>query len=506
MRAWKRVLAVLALVLVLASPVVGDTRKDNIDVIIALDKSLSMETKVDAVKTWVNSFIIDQLIVPGDFLNVIAFYGKADIIISQVIKDDADRKAAKAVISQIRGDGKYTDIGNALDAVKAEIAAKEKDGRQKYVLILTDGIQEAPPASKYWSRNGVFNHEFLSNTKTIMQKGWKVMILGIGIETAAKDLARELQGSYSEVSNKLTPEEINQKAGTLFGMPLVEGTVKLGPINADGSSRVAFTLKPSGLTGDVRITVNDASVQAGSRSLPGLLAAPVTIEVKKDGSTPVIIPLRFPPALEPGSSSGTLTFGFGTPDRFAPAQFPVTIQVRGWIQSNAIVMGPALLLLLLIVAFVVILIVRLRRGKALQAVVIVEGEPVQGTLRAGREVYLNDTASVFSLVPQRNARSVASLTVKDGKVPLTILKQDRFPKLEESPPDALGKTFVLRSESGKNLSLKVEAKEPGQKATPKEKAPREEAPDREEARPRAKVARKKKVPLKRKVPSKERKK
>ena len=42
----------------------------------------------------------------------------------------------------------------------------------------------------------MFNHEFLANTKTIMQKGWKVMILGIGIDTAAKDLAKELQGTY----------------------------------------------------------------------------------------------------------------------------------------------------------------------------------------------------------------------------------------------------------------------------------------------------------------------
>src|SRR5208283_4735162 len=206
---------------------------------------------------WVNSFIIDQLIVPGDFLDVIAFYGKADTVVSQVIKDDADRAAAKAVISKISGDGRFTDIGNALDAVKAEIAAKEKDGRQKYVLLLTDGIQEAPPSSKYWSKNGVFNHEFLANTKTIMQKGWKVMILGIGIDTAAKDLAKELQGTYSEVSNSPTPEAITSKAGSLFGMPVVQGPMTMGPIRADGDSRVAFTLQSSGLTGDVHITVSE---------------------------------------------------------------------------------------------------------------------------------------------------------------------------------------------------------------------------------------------------------
>jgi len=470
MRAWKSILAAATLALFLASPLLADTRKVNIDVIVALDKSLSMESKVGAVKSWVNSFIIDQLIIPGDFFIVIAFYGKADIIISQVIKNDADRKAAKAIISQVQGNGKFTDIGNALDAVKAQLAEKEKDGRQKYVLLLTDGIQEAPPSSKYFSKNGTFNHEFLANTKTIMQKGWKVMILGIGIDTAAKDLAKELQGSYSEVSNKLTPEEINQKAGTLFGMPIVEGPMSLGAINSDGSGRVTFTLKPSGLSGDMRITVSDASAQAGSRSLPGLLSAPVTIEVKKDGTTPVTIPLRFPPDLQPGSAYGTLTFGFSTPDRFAPSQFPVTLHVMGWAQSNGLVLGPALLLLLLVAAFIVILILRLTRGKPLHFVVLIEDEPVQEepiSLRAGRELFLTDTASVFSLATRRNARSVARFTVKDGKLPLLILKQDRFPKLKESPPDALGKTFVLRAESGKNLSLKVHASE---KAHPKEKA------------------------------------
>ena len=42
MGAAKRLLVALALVCALASPVLADTRKDNIDVIIALDKSLSM--------------------------------------------------------------------------------------------------------------------------------------------------------------------------------------------------------------------------------------------------------------------------------------------------------------------------------------------------------------------------------------------------------------------------------------------------------------------------------
>ncbi len=320
MRAWKRVLSTVALAIVLASPVLADSRKANIDVIIALDKSLSMQDngKIAAVKSWVTTSIIDQLIIPGDFLSVISFYGKADLIISQTITGDADKQSAKAVISRIKGNGRFTDIGNALDVVKAQLADKEKDGREKYVLLLTDGIQEAPPSSKYYSKNGTFNHEFLANTKTIQQKGWKVMILGIGIETAAKDLAKELQGSYSEISNTLTPESITQTAGTLFGTPAIDGAVTVSPIGSDGSSRVSFVLKPSGLAGDMRIVVSGLDAQDGTQTISGLLATPLTLTVKKDGTTPVSFPVRFPASLQPGASAGTLPFHSAPPNVSLP--------------------------------------------------------------------------------------------------------------------------------------------------------------------------------------------
>jgi hypothetical protein len=462
MRAWRRLLAVLALAIVLASPVPADTRKDNIDIIIALDKSLSMENKVGAVKAWVNSFIVDQLIIPGDFLTVVAFYGKTDTIISQAIKNDADRKSVKAIISQVRGNGRFTDIGNALDAVKTQLADKEKDGREKYVLLLTDGIQEAPPTSKYYSKSGVFNHEFLANTKTIQQKGWKVMILGIGIDTAAKDLAKELQGSYSEISNKLTPEAITQKAGTLFGTPSIDGPVKVSPIPVSGGSTVSFVLKPSGLSGDVSITVSGLEAQVGTRTIPGLLSGPVVLAVKKDGPTAVSIPVQFPPVLQPGTTAATLTFAFGSTVRFAPAQVPVSLRMMGLIESNLVVSAAALLVLLIIAALIAFLIWRLTRGRPLRFAVLIDDAPVQGdvvSLRAGRELFLNDISSVFSLVPKRTGKSVAKFSVKESKLSLDVLKQDRFPKMKDVPPDVRGKTFVLRSESGKSLSMKVQSKE-----------------------------------------------
>ena len=101
MGAGKRVLTAVALALLLSSQVPADTRKENIDVIIALDKSLSMENKIGAVETWVNSFILDQLVVPGDFLTVIPFYGKTDPLISTEIKGDAELLALNDALDEL---------------------------------------------------------------------------------------------------------------------------------------------------------------------------------------------------------------------------------------------------------------------------------------------------------------------------------------------------------------------------------------------------------------------
>lgn len=462
MGAWKRFLAALALCAVLVSPVLADSRKDNIDVIIALDKSLSMENKIGGVREWVNSSIIDQLLIPGDTIVVVAFFGKADVIISQTVKDDADKKALQTIISKIRGNGRFTDIGNALDVVREQVTARQSDGREKYILLLTDGIQEAPPGSKYFSKDGKFNHEFLANTKTIQEKGWKIMILGIGTDTAAKDLAHELKGTYNEVSGNATAGSLAETTGAFFGTITAEGGVHVGGISADGSSTASFTLKASGLQNDASITLNGVTARIGTREIPNVLPSPFKFGVKKDGPTHVSVPLRFPADLPQGTASGALAFSFGAGAAFSPSDANVSFVVNNWLQNNLILLICAAVIVLLLVALLAIVIWRLTRGKPLRFALTIGEEPVGGdpvSLSAGHELYLNETAGVFSLVAHRNAKSLARFTVKDAKLLLGVLKQDRFPKLKEVPPDARGRTFVLRSENGRSLSLKVQSKE-----------------------------------------------
>ncbi len=466
MKASTRFLVAAALAALLAFPAWADVRKGNIDVIIALDKSLSMVDKVKAVEDWVNTSIVDQLLIPGDYLVVVAFYGKADVVISQAIVGDTDKASIKRVISTIVGNGHFTDIGNALDVVKEQIAKRGNDSREKYVLLLTDGIQEAPPGSKYYSKDGSFNHEFLQNTKTIPEKGWKVMILGIGTGTAARDLAGELKGSYAEVSEKPTSTDIAATTGGIFSTITMAEPARVSPVRANGASSLTLSLKMSGPQGDASIVVSGISGRIGTRDVPALIRAPVTFKVRNNATTVISFPVSFPPDLPQGSGPGVLDFAFSSAATFIPASAAVTVTVNGplqnTIQNNIPYIGAGALILIALIVLLLFLFRRLARGGPMRFAVVIEDEPVgEGpvTLPAGRELFLNEIAGAFSVVSKRNARSVVRFTAKGKRLVMTVLKQDRLPKLKEAPADARGRSFVLKSENGRNLSMKIQASE-----------------------------------------------
>ena len=170
----RHIFLIMFIVLFLQFPVFPDNREDNIDVFIVLDKSLSMEDKIEAVSGYINTFIVDKIIIPGDMLYILDFYGKTEILINSTITDENHKTEIKNTIKKVKADGRFTDIGNALDGLSEIIPRYENNGRLKYMLLITDGKQEAPPESVYYSPDGSFNHRFLEHTRTIEKQGWKI--------------------------------------------------------------------------------------------------------------------------------------------------------------------------------------------------------------------------------------------------------------------------------------------------------------------------------------------
>ena len=158
------------------------------------------------------------------------------------------------------------------------------------------------------------------------------------------------------------------------------------------------------------------TARIGTREIPNVLSAPFKFGVKKDGPTHVSVPLKFPTDLPRGHASGALTFSFGAGAAFSPADANVSFVVNNWMQNNLILLICAVVVALLLLAFLAVVILRLTRGKPLRFALTIDEEPVGDgpiSLSSVMSCTLNETTAVFSLVPHRNAKSVARFTVKE---------------------------------------------------------------------------------------------
>ena len=195
----------------------ADQRAENLEIYLVLDKSLSMVEEIEAVKEYVIEQIIEKIVIKGDYFLLIPFYGSTDNSFNGYISSRIELEDLHNRILNIQADGRFTDIGNALNTLRSKIKSENKSTR-KYMLLITDGKQEAPLNSPFYSPEGSFNHEFLENTKEIQKSGWKIVVLGIGTESAAKEIAKELSAGYSVVSESTTSQEISESIDNFLGI------------------------------------------------------------------------------------------------------------------------------------------------------------------------------------------------------------------------------------------------------------------------------------------------
>lgn len=293
-----------------------ETRTTPLDFILLLDKSLSMEKKVEDVKKFVQSQILDKSLQPGDSLLVILFYGQTEVLLDQKIQSADDLKAISAKLSAVRGDGRYTDIGTALDFTYKYVSEHQAASSRKYFILLTDGRQEAPPGSKYQSLDFSIRHPFLDSAKNIQQAGWKVQILGLGTDTEAENLAKKLSG-VSVILPKASDLDTVKTIRADRWIDLTAATPRLAP---GASPRLELTLKPHrSWGGTVKIDglyLDNGNVSANLLPQPVILTLPET-----DGLVTLELPVNLAATefISSGRQSWFVTFSGD--ESFSPGRF-----------------------------------------------------------------------------------------------------------------------------------------------------------------------------------------
>ena len=373
-----KILFIFFIVFIIQLPLFSDTREENIDVFILLDKSLSMDEddKIKSVNEYVCKFIMDEIIIPGDMLYLINFYGKTEVFINSAIKDENHKEEIKRNIMRIKADGRFTDIGNALDKLASTTKTYDENSRLKYMLLITDGRQEAPPESIYqWQLGKPFNHKFLEHTRVIEKKGWKIHILGIGKYADTKMLAEKLSASYSEVGTQqddrgvLVPPSGDGSLATdnmsLVDRLIAETSDLLSVVKVVSGPHISyqgFMQKPyiefeteSSYLGSVKEIGLSSMVitDKQSKETGDILGNAVNISFSENGTKTIKIPVNIPAVLPSGQIDGEIRFIYGSQDVLTPSLFDISFtnkNIFSRFMIHFIILAIILILLLLLLA------------------------------------------------------------------------------------------------------------------------------------------------------------
>ncbi len=219
-----------------------DVRVSPVDFVILVDRSKSMDVALDDVKDFLARELVGPAMTTGDRVELLAFYGSTEPVWSGRIGSEQDKAALLRSLRALVPDGAFTDIGVALDAADAALSRMGDSGAPKFVLLLTDERQEAPPGSAYASEDYVVSHPRLEFSRRIDLGSFRAITIGYGLD-ARLDAA-------AETLFKLLAEPPASVPGLLPGAPAgasatgVDGALSIAPAGSGENGVPSATAAP----------------------------------------------------------------------------------------------------------------------------------------------------------------------------------------------------------------------------------------------------------------------
>lgn len=216
-----RGLKITVLMLALGLPLAAtaeEARAVNIDVVLLLDKSLSMRSAIAPLKSYAAGEVIGPLLVPGDRLIIEAFYGKIERLFEGTIRSEEDKARVVRSLNAIKADGRFTDIGAVLDRAAADLAELGEPERPKYVLLLTDERQEAPKGTKYYAPDYKLKHPALQYVKRVDLGPFRAITVGFDVGARVEAQAGKVMQLLAEIPTRDASKYPPLPAGTSGGL------------------------------------------------------------------------------------------------------------------------------------------------------------------------------------------------------------------------------------------------------------------------------------------------
>jgi hypothetical protein len=180
----------------------ADSRPGGLDLVLLLDKSLSMAPFFEKAKSYAAGEVLGPILAPGDRLIVDLVYGKVDRLFTGTIAGEEDKAKAIRSLRAVVADGRFTDLGAALDAAKAALDELGMPERPKYVLLVSDEVQEAPAGSPYISLDHKLRHPALEYVRRTDLGRFRAIVVGFGVGAKVDATAPRIMKLLSEPPNR----------------------------------------------------------------------------------------------------------------------------------------------------------------------------------------------------------------------------------------------------------------------------------------------------------------
>ncbi len=190
----RKIVFVILLVFCVCSTLSATKRTIPVDVVLMIDKSVSMQEpgKFNSLKKWVVNELIEQMLIPGDKIEIYQFYETPEYVDSIKLKNEDDKKELINAINSIKPNGKFTDIGKALDKISEVSKSLGNNNKYKILLLITDLEQDAPLASKYAGKQKKFSSPYLIESRIIKHDKWYEITLDMSIQDRVIETTQEL--------------------------------------------------------------------------------------------------------------------------------------------------------------------------------------------------------------------------------------------------------------------------------------------------------------------------
>ena len=287
-------------------------------------------------------------------------------------------------------------------------------------------------------------------------EGWKVHILGIGSSTAAREIAKELAGTYTEVTDTPTKEEMEEQTVDFLGIVEQSEPISLSSVGRRGATSLSFSLLSSGYPETRAIVIDAIRISGPDGSEQDLIKQPVKITIESGEEKSIKLPATFSALPGAGEYDAIITFGFVGDTTFSPASSPVTYRVKGFLGNYFWIIPAGALVIAAVVMLLLLLARSLSGGGSIRFGCAIGGGVTRKKdfkIKYSEALYLVEGSMGLSINSAPGKVPAAEIRADSEGLHLSILDKSGYTSISDIPIDVMGKEVTLVKKTGKKVPI-----------------------------------------------------